>query len=339
MANIFQKLSKDQDRRGRCLHYDKGERCNEIISSHSIQNKGQLSLIAEGSHVYCLSGDLSILKKTGGKPMLKKTGIKKASTFDGFCQLHDNKLFEPIDNFPLRYDKKQIALYAYRCICRELFVKENAVSVLEKVVVHPTLDPDWKPMVHGSLIGNKRGLSSLRYHKNAYDYALLNEKYEDFEFICFDSSSQCNAQFSGLLYPDYDFDGNFLQNVGIGFLPLDLITFFTAPVEGGWAFGFAWHVSSEKACMSLIDSLANKIRNGERLEDVIFRFALTCCENHAIRISWWDQLGDNAKNASLERMHLMASPTEPVPPDYLVSGCEGIADWDFNHVHPSWQSA
>lgn len=336
IAGDFQKESKYHNQRGRCLHYDKGERCNEIISAHSIQNKGQLSLIAEKGHVYCLSSDLSTLKKTGGKPLLKRKGINKVSTFDGFCKLHDNQLFEPIDNHPLGFNKKQIALYAYRCICREFFVKENAVSVLKKIKDHPELAPEMQLLLSDSLLGNSIGLSGLQHHKEIYDKALQTESYDQFEFVYFDSSSQCNIQLSGLLYPDFDFEGGFLQQIGSADSPLDLITFFTAPVDHGWVFGFAWHVSSNKTCMPFVRSLASKVYDGEKPEDAIFRFALSCCENHAIRISWWDNLSDDAKKSCLERMHLMVSPTEPVPSEYLLSGCEGIADWSFNHVHSSW---
>lgn len=332
----FQKESKYHDQRGRCLHYENGECCDEIISAHSIQNKGQLSLIAENGHVYCLSSDMSTLNKNDGKPQLKKTGVNRASTFYGFCKLHDNQLFEPIDNFPMGEDKKQIALYAYRCVCRELFVKENAVSVLKYAKDHSGITPEMRSFISGTLLGNNIGLSGLNYHKNIYDQALINEYYDDFEFVFFNSTSQCNVQLSGLLYPDFDFEGHFLQEIGRTDLPLDLITFFTAPVENGWAFCLAWHASSNNTCMPLVRSLANKVYNGEKIEDAMLRLSLYCCENHAIRISWWDNLNVDDKNSCLEAMQLMADPINPIPSDYLVSGCEGIADWSFDYVHQSW---
>lgn len=338
LIDEFQRESKKQNNRGRCLHYDKGVRCNEIISAHSIQNKGQLNLISEKGHVYCLSADVSILKKTDGKPLPKKTGIGKASTFYGFCKYHDNSLFEVIDNFPLGPDKKQIALYAYRCICKELYVKENAIAVLDKFRDHPDLHPQIRDIVFATYYGNSLGFSGLQYHKALYDQALNADDYDQFEFVYFTSSSPCNAQFSGLLYPDFDFEGRPLQDLGEWTHPLSLITFFTAPIVEGWAFGFAWHSSSNQICIPFIQSLANKVANGEKPEDAILRFSLSCCENHAIRISWWDSLGDANKQAALERMQLMANPTEPVHPDYLVSGCEGVANWMFEYVHTSLET-
>ncbi|TPQ25920.1 hypothetical protein, partial [Methylomonas koyamae] len=151
---------KRQTNRGRCLHYLNGERCNEIISAHSIQKKGQLSLIAEDGHVYRLSTDQAILQRTGGVPDFKKVGVNRASTFLGFCKHHDNKLFERIDNFSLGPAKEQIALYAYRCLCREYFVKENAVAVLRKMKDHPELDAPRRQFLEASQFGHEKWLHS-----------------------------------------------------------------------------------------------------------------------------------------------------------------------------------
>ncbi|MFM5217039.1 hypothetical protein ACEUAM_06100 [Aeromonas hydrophila] len=333
----FQRESKKQNQRGRCLHYDRGTRCNNIISAHSIQKKGQLSLIAENGHVYCLSADLSILRKTDGKPLPKIIGINDASTFYGFCKHHDNELFKPIDDYPLTPDKKQIALYAYRCICKELFVKENAVVVLEKFINHPEVHPEMQVLLSNVHYGNRVGYTGLQWHKKLYDEAFLTEDYDQFEFLYVTCSTQCNAQFSGLLYPDFDFLGRELQDLSEVSRPLDLITFFTAPIKDGWAFGFAWHVSSNDTCIPFIQSLGHSVSIGQKPEDVILRFALSCCENHAIRISWWDELNEKQKQVALERMQMMADPTEPVPHNYLSSGCEGVANWAFEGIHTTLQ--
>lgn len=135
-SQTHQAAMKQQARKGRCLHFSDGLQCNEIISAHSIQKRGQLGLIAESDHVYRLNADLSTLKETGGKPLPKKIGVNRASTFPGMCKQHDNKLFSPIDDRPLAIDHHQVALYAYRSICREYFVKENASTTLTEMLEH-----------------------------------------------------------------------------------------------------------------------------------------------------------------------------------------------------------
>jgi hypothetical protein len=333
-----QQESKRQSNRGRCLHFADGTRCNEIISAHSIQKRGQLGLIAEDGHVYRLNADLSTLRKSAGTPLLKKIGVNKASTFAGFCKHHDNALFESIDNEPLKPQKQQIALYAYRSLCREYFVKENAVAVLDKMKDHPELDADGQSLLQSSLIGHSFGFEGLKHHKRYYDEALRTKQYDEFEFTYFTSTSRCSLQLSGLLYPDFDFHGHSLQDLGNWASPLDLITFFTAPTRQGWAFGFGWHVSSNRTCVPFIQSLASRASDGEKVEDMLLRFSLSCCENHAFRISWWNNLAESAKRAVVERMHLMVHPSIPVPPNYLVNGFESIADWSFEYVHTTLQA-
>lgn len=329
----YQREVKRQNQRGRCLHYSNGERCNEFISAHSIQKSAQLNIIAEGGHVYRLNADLSVLQKTKGLPALKKIGVNRASTFAGFCKHHDNMLFEPIDNYPLRPVKKQIALYAYRCLAREYFVKENAVAVLTKMKSHPEINAGYRRFLEASQVGHSLGFTGLKHHKSVFDAALLNSDYEQFEFTYFTSSSPCPIQLSGLLYPDYDFEGNQLQDLGNHKKLQDLITFFTAPIADGWAFCFGWHASSNQTCIPFIQSLAQRSAMGEKIEDALVRFSLSCCENHAVRISWWDGLNEAAKATAIERMFLMMHPDVPVPNHYLAAGCEGIANWKYEYVH------
>lgn len=79
--------------------------------------------------IYAPSKNFGDTKRGKGRITFKEQGVNKVSTFRGFCGKHDNELFEPIDNSPLAPTPEQIALYAYRSLCREVFVKENAVAL------------------------------------------------------------------------------------------------------------------------------------------------------------------------------------------------------------------
>ncbi|WP_313048619.1 hypothetical protein [Pseudomonas soli] len=331
-SSEHQAAMKQQGRKGRCLHFENGVRCNKIILAHSIQKQGQLSLIAESGHVYRLSADLSALKTSGGKPQLRKVGLNRASTFPGMCGQHDNELFSPIDNSPLTGSREQVALYAYRSICREFFVKENASITLNKMVGSPGLDWSQQQLLRSAAWGQTVGFQRLKRHKGIYDECLAAKDFSGFKFVIFESGSKFSFQTSGLIFPDYDFLGRQLQDLGPQTKELDLLTFFTAPTIEGWAFVFAWHESSAKSCSWFIQSLAELVRTGAKAEDALLRFGLVCCENHEIRISWWDGLSSALKKQAMDAMVLMADPTVGVEPDYLVSGCEGLADWSFDGV-------
>lgn len=66
--DISQYLNKRKQNqlKGRCLHYEAGERCNEFINAHSIQKKGMLAIIAENGQVYGISSNYNTLKENKG---------------------------------------------------------------------------------------------------------------------------------------------------------------------------------------------------------------------------------------------------------------------------------
>lgn len=331
-VNAHQASMKLSNRKGRCLHFSNGLQCNEIISAHSIQKRGQLGLIAESDHVYRLSADLSILKKNGGRPLPKKTGVNRASTFRGMCKHHDNKLFSLIDDRPLAVDHHQVALYAYRSICREYFFKENASPNLTSLLEQPGLTSYQSQLLTDAAYGQYLGFERLKRHKLIYDRCLSGDDFTGLKFIIFESTSRCSLQVSGLIFPVFDFQARQLQDLGPETKDLDLLVFFTAPTEHGWAFVLAWHESSDLSCQRFKYSLAESVRDGGKIEDILLRFSLACCENHAIRISWWDSLPTVARNQALDLMAYMADPTLEIRSDYLAAGCEGLADWSFASV-------
>jgi hypothetical protein len=181
--------------------------------------------------------------------------------------------------------------------------------------------------------GSVVSFARLQDIKTTFDKDIRDCNFDQFEYVCFTSESKWNFQLSGVLFPDYDFLGHKLQDLADLPGPLSLIAFFTAPVYNGWSFAFAWHKASSDVCSQFMGSHAAQIHNGASVEDALLRFAFTCCENHAIRISWWDLLTPIQKKSILERFAYMIDLAVPVPKSYLASGLEGIADWHFAHVY------
>jgi hypothetical protein len=110
--NAYIGKQKQLARKGRCLHYNDGIRCGAAISAYSIQKNGQLSAIADNGHVYTFSRDVGTIKKNNGRLTLERCGVRKVSTFRGFCDEHDSRLFSPIDTNPLLPTDQQVVLYA-----------------------------------------------------------------------------------------------------------------------------------------------------------------------------------------------------------------------------------
>lgn len=317
-------------RKGYCLHPDSESCCNQIIKAHSIQKNQVLSAIAVDSHVYQLSR--SSLSSKLSAVQYQKEGINKASVFRGFCKKHDNELFEEIDNNILFPSEHQVFLYAYRSICKEVFEKNKALNILNEAI--SALEPDcaeWK-IINSSLQGTKYGLDNLIRIKSIYDNTLINKTYNDMKFVIFKYSSKPNMAFSGLIYPDFDFMGNQLQDLADTQAQLSLVTACSAPMSNGWGYLIAWHTEGGAVGDTFIQSLAEVINSSQCVEDALFRFIISSCENHAFSPLWWESINSYHQEAITQRVGEMIEPMAPVPNDYLRYGLEGIVDWSFEEV-------
>ena len=116
---------------GACLHPDAGpSKCSgKIIKSHTIQRSGGLSRISRDGQVHTFVKHMGIFDDSTWDPESgpRTLGVRRASTFTGFCNRHDNILFEPIEKRPFNGEPAQIALLAYRAICYQYFHKQRAL--------------------------------------------------------------------------------------------------------------------------------------------------------------------------------------------------------------------
>lgn len=324
---------KKQKNRGRCLHFDSDEGCKEIVKAHSIQKQGALSAIAVDGHVYRITADHGTLKKNKGKLSCNKVGINRVSTFRGFCEKHDNELFERIDNEPLSPTDEQVFLYAYRSLCRELFVKEYSLNAYESQLNHGPKQGAIHELLSGSKQGTAFGAENVRRHKSRYDESFRKRHYQNIRYVLFESPQKPCIAFSGLIFPDFDFMGRPLQDLADHGTELELITYCSAPMTAGWGFLFAWHVSNSQVCVEFMRSLATMMCEGRKATDMLFRLVISGCENHAFSPSWWEELSGTHQEQIIERASKMSDNFVPTPHSYLMEGLEGIASWQFDKVN------
>lgn len=99
----------------KCLH----ENCEKIaVSSHALQKRGPIKHVAKNGDVVALKQsrhhDFSIDKKEV-KLKFGTVGVKKISTYPGFCQEHDDRLFSDIEKRGLDLrNPKHLCLLFYR---------------------------------------------------------------------------------------------------------------------------------------------------------------------------------------------------------------------------------
>ncbi|EAZ5968513.1 hypothetical protein GN543_004229 [Salmonella enterica] len=103
---------------------DKIKCSGKIIHAHSIQRGKILESIADvggenEGKVYHL-GFTPADDMQSMQPEFKLQGIKKFSTFTGFCSGHDKAIFQPIEDVAFSATTKQLNIYAYRAVAKEL---------------------------------------------------------------------------------------------------------------------------------------------------------------------------------------------------------------------------
>lgn len=159
----------------------------DAINSHVFQRRGVLSQIATDGHVYSFNLD-SLFKVLKGQNPIKyeTTGTREAFCFNGFCTTHDNDLFQPIENGEVDwYDERNQYLLAYKTICRELRIKEDALIFLENVldICSEGIELCFNPMVIFQNLNNiRRTITTLFQYKELFEQGIFNGDYSKYYF-------------------------------------------------------------------------------------------------------------------------------------------------------------
>ncbi len=128
-ANLLRKESNFKQ----CFHED-GSCGDRIIKAHAISNNRVLRSIAKED-----KGDVLFMsleqRDNGTTYVLGNTGRGKATVFSGFCNMHDMRIFQPIDDSDyLVGDKHQEFLFAYRTLAKEYHSKQTAIRMNGRLI-------------------------------------------------------------------------------------------------------------------------------------------------------------------------------------------------------------
>ena len=109
-----------------CMY--QGCKRKSIGRSHSVPMSGSIKLISEAGHV--------VTPRYGEKGLsMERIGIRKASTFPGFCHHHES-IFADFESKKSISSVRHYLLQAFRSLCREIFRmrahKERLQTVLEE---------------------------------------------------------------------------------------------------------------------------------------------------------------------------------------------------------------
>lgn len=202
-----------------CMSYSP-HLCDElIVNAHTISKKYLRSMSSNGK-VYYPSLFNNYYK-------FSPLGLRKCSTFLGFCQHHDKKLFRSFEDMEYIGEYQQIFDYSYRIVCREFFQKKNLLKFLNKLLRVEI--PELNNFVREDAYSKKIFLArSVREHRILYNN-MQSCRHQGLKYIQI-KLSRIPIATTGVYFPPANCKGELLQHAEQS--QQRSLIYFILPVQG-----------------------------------------------------------------------------------------------------------
>ena len=305
--------------------------CSKTVArAHTVPRAGSLSHIEREGHVYSFVPSLENLKKHHGVCFPELRGIKLASTFTGFCSKHDDAIFAAIEKQPFSATPEQCFLLGYRALAREIFTKLAAASLIDLrrtmdrgKPLDAQLDIQTKNFLYE--IGVRAGLRDNAHYKSIYDEILQTQDFSEVRYYVIEVAGAPDVMCSAAVFPEQDFNGLELQDIGDITTTPDLLSFTSFFGGNAGAIVFAWTADSDRTCVRLIESL--HAIDDTHVTAALLRLFFERCENVHMRPDWWERLKDSSRQALVQRMAASANPETSRPNAILADDGLQVPSW------------
>lgn len=258
----------------------------QIINAHSIQNSFILEKVQEENHVYMFDHE---------KNDFKKSGRKKSSIFRGFCQFHDNKIFERIDftkNSRLeQLTSEQYALFHFRALANEYWLKKNSLDffrsnkALTRGIYNQGSRPSKKEM-EAILNSDRRkclievdemAIQDVEPFLESCKYQIEKGKYHLTKSYHFVFPKACHFAVNTHTTPVVDFQGDSMNNLSgpVGTIRFIAINLF--PEDNRSHLIMTWHKKFEPSMRALVNNFDKMDLEQKKIK--ISKFIITHAEN------------------------------------------------------------
>jgi len=297
-----------------CVFPDHSSCSKKVIKAHSIQKNKILNHIAENGMVITVDSQKILFTYE-----FEKIGINSASTFFGFCNYHDAKIFSEIENEEYTGRIEQNFLHSYRACTFEYVKRKVSLCIFEKLIERYHINP-YEKMAPKKLNGELRGEKDYYSILEQFSIELIKPKDErNFDII---SSKIFQLPYESLLavnesFPiEYDFQENLINDLADTSkrpAPIFLTIF---PYDGKTFILFSWLSEDWETYQSII----SKLEMFTISEKEIFFSNLIICHgnNFFISPSKYSQMPNKLRRllGSLYRNILMTD----FRPDYISKG-------------------
>ena len=292
--------------RGYCSHPQASpENCGAMIRSHTVQRRRGLAAVAENGRVISAKAGVRRRLWNHGTFVPREVGVRSASTFMGFCDTHDNSMFQPVESHSVPLSPESCFLLGFRAVSYELFQKKAALRSMNIIRELDRGMPFEKQvacqqLVHVQKEGTKRGVSNIKRWKKQYDTIFIKEEFEQYRFVSVEYSSVLPVVGCGAFHPEYDFAGNRLQIVSRGDEPHEFVSLNLTVLNGRSVLVIGW-TEEHQGPAELFGRSFAEVPDKEKANSGI-QMAVEHLENIYMRPSWWRGLSDTIRKALDERM-------------------------------------
>ncbi len=275
--------------------YFQNEKCSKTkAASHSIP-KAFLKTISHHNHVLCfVSLNIPELSKISKLDQIPPTeiGINEASSFYGFCSLHDSLLFSPIEKESFKPTPQQDCLLLFRALCKELYTSTEIKKMIpiNHQIIESKGDVDYKHLLNVENI-----LQFLCRHKcisemsNDYNHVLSdiqNKSFSGYSSITIVTEKPPPINCCSYVNPAFSLDGSIYQDYNDLTVDLESFSFTTFTSGNNGFFHFCWSNKTNFAKFFKVMLDIDK----DKLADFLIQMVFAYSENLAFNKDWWEGL-------------------------------------------------
>ncbi len=313
----------------------KHECSTKIINAHTVSKSGSLCEIAdESNHVLGLKINAANIFKNEGKLVPERLGVNQASTFKGFCSIHDKALFSCIEDRTFVGDQEQCIALMYRSVAKELYAKEGSLVTSEFI---KEADKGAVPLQQVFIqsfssdfqLGTKTAIKELSELKSQLDEQLLGNAIKNMSHLIIESSSPMPIAVSSIVSPASDFGGKSIQNLGDLSVVAEPLIFNSFSSDGKGYVVFSWPKSSNKV-LGFINSLLD-VKQTDIFSSLV-RFFFGVSENTFISPSWWNDLARPQKDKIESLIMSGVNPMELVPDNLFIDDGIAFSGWQADTI-------
>ena len=275
----------------------------KIIRAHTMSEGLMLRAIARDGHVYTWSFNFKPTQGLHDKIKFEECGVNETSVFLGFCQKHDRVLFACLETEKFVCSSKQLAMLYFRAVAKEYYAKlkqlESIVRPEELREMHglqPDSELEMGPDMALYETSSLTAVAEIHELKERLDRIIVTGDFRRVVSHVFEIEGGFPAVCAGLTNPDFDFNGNLIQDLSNLSKKAEVISLSVVPQERSSFVIISYLDIHALSAERLITSLLGR---ADIAADLIW---MTFChfENSAYSPHWVDSLPPDTR-AELER--------------------------------------